>query len=116
MLAESLAGHCFRMISSLRQSSPGRRHRHQIGGAASLDRLIMSVFILLSLVFGTNAMRAAETSAAASGSSTDHILQQELKQQQVRSTTQRVGEQLASIIAEFDRNGISGEDVKVLRA
>src|SRR3954454_12218700 len=46
----------------------------------------------------------------------DRILQQELKQQQIRTTTQRVGDQLASIISEFDRNGIAGEDVKVLRA
>src|SRR3954452_11831477 len=46
----------------------------------------------------------------------DRILQQELKQQQIRTTTQRVGDQLESIIAEFDRNGIGGEDVKVLRA
>src|SRR3954452_18359806 len=46
----------------------------------------------------------------------DRILQQELKQQQIRTTTQRVGDQLASIIAEFDRNGIAGEDLKVLRA
>src|SRR4051794_27952469 len=44
------------------------------------------------------------------------ILQQELKQQQLRSTTQRVADQLASVINEFERNGISGEDVKVLRA
>ena len=56
---------------------------------------------------------------AASGNPTaapEGILQQELKQQQLRSTTQRVGDQLASIIGEFERNGISGEDVKVLRA
>src|SRR2546423_10880331 len=46
----------------------------------------------------------------------DRILQQELKQQQIRTTTQRVADQLASIIAEFDRNGIAGEDLKVLRA
>src|SRR5437868_13372333 len=46
----------------------------------------------------------------------DRILQQELKQQQLRTTTQRVGDQLESIIAEFDRNGIAGEDVKVLKA
>jgi len=46
----------------------------------------------------------------------ERLLQQELKQQQLRTTTQRVGEQLGSILAEFDRNGISGEDVKVLRA
>jgi len=46
----------------------------------------------------------------------ERLLQQELKQQQLRTTTQRVGEQLGSILAEFERNGISGEDVKVLRA
>ena len=46
----------------------------------------------------------------------DGILQQELKQQQIKTTTKRVGDQLEAIIAEFDRNGISGEDVKVLRA
>ena len=44
-------------------------------------------------------------------------LQQEmLKQQQIKTTTSRVGTQLESVIAEFDRNGLSGEDVKVLRA
>src|SRR5437868_8049602 len=56
---------------------------------------------------------------AASGYSSgahEGILQQELKQQQLRATTQRVGDQLASIIGEFERNGISGEDVKVLKA
>src|SRR3954471_8100678 len=54
----------------------------------------------------------AETNAPPS----ERLLQQELKQQQLRTTTQRVGEQLGSILAEFERNGISGEDVKVLRA
>jgi len=49
-------------------------------------------------------------------STTNSILQQELKQQQIKNTTQRVGDQLAAIISEFDRNAISGEDVKVLRA
>lgn len=47
---------------------------------------------------------------------TDSLLQQELKQQQIKTTTQRVGTQLEAIIAEFDRNGIQGEDVKVLQA
>src|SRR5882762_2063317 len=46
----------------------------------------------------------------------DKILQQELKQQQIRTTTQRVADQLSAIVAEFDRNGIAGEDVKVLNA
>src|ERR1051326_6930410 len=44
------------------------------------------------------------------------ILQQELKQKQIRATTQRVAEQLGAIIAEFERNAIGGEDVKVLQA
>ena len=44
------------------------------------------------------------------------FVHQEVKQQQIRSATQRVGEQLASIVSEFERNGIGGEDVKVLRA
>src|SRR5688572_18481925 len=46
----------------------------------------------------------------------DRLLQSELKQQQIQRTTQRVGDQLSSIISEFERNGIAGEDVKVLRA
>src|SRR5436190_2318406 len=45
----------------------------------------------------------------------DRMLQQEQKQQQLKSTTQRVASQLTSIIEEFQRNGIEGEDVKVLR-
>jgi uncharacterized protein YktA (UPF0223 family) len=46
----------------------------------------------------------------------DRLLQTELKQQQIQRTTQRVGDQLSAIIEEFERNGIAGEDVKVLRA
>ncbi len=46
----------------------------------------------------------------------ERILQQQLKQQQIQKTTQRVADQLATVINEFERNGISGEDVKVLRA
>lgn len=44
------------------------------------------------------------------------MLQSELKQQQIQRTTQRVGDQLSAIIEEFERNGIAGEDVRVLRA
>src|SRR5215212_3262730 len=46
----------------------------------------------------------------------ERLLQSELKQQQIQRTTQRVGNQLSAIISEFERNGIAGEDVKVLRA
>jgi hypothetical protein len=53
-------------------------------------------------------------SAAPAGN--ERFLQQQLKQQQIQKTTQRVADQLSSVITEFERNGISGEDVKVLRA
>src|SRR5688572_7896791 len=43
------------------------------------------------------------------------LLQQEVKQQQLKATTDRVGLQLDAIIDEFHRNGIAGQDVTVLR-
>ena len=64
-------------------------------------------------------VRAADPASPANASpnsQTDSLLQQELKQQQLKTTTKRVGDQLEAIVAEFDRNGIQGEDVKVLRA
>ncbi|HMJ89286.1 MAG TPA: hypothetical protein VK530_05695 [Candidatus Acidoferrum sp.] len=54
--------------------------------------------------------------SAAAPPGNERILQQQLKQQQIQKTTQRVADQLSSVITEFDRNGIAGEDVKVLRA
>src|ERR1043166_1547506 len=54
--------------------------------------------------------------ASAQAPRNDRLLQSELKQQQIQRTTQRVGDQLSAIIGEFERNGIAGEDVKVLRA
>ena len=77
----------------------------------SASRLLWAL-AAAGLLFCAAWAKGAETTA----SPTDRILQQELKQQQIRSTTQRVKEQLGAIIAEFDRNGIGGEDVKVLRA
>src|SRR2546427_5607869 len=53
---------------------------------------------------------------AAPAAPLDRMLQQEQKQQQLKTTTQRVASQLNAIIEEFQRNGIEGEDVKVLRA
>ena len=45
----------------------------------------------------------------------ESFLQQELKQQQLKATTERVGQQLDAIVDEFNRNGIAGQDVTVLR-
>ena len=59
---------------------------------------------------------APPNDAVAGAAPADRILQQELKQEQLRVTTQRVADQLENIIAEFDRNAISGEDVQMLKA
>src|SRR5882762_18097 len=73
--------------------------------------LLCGVLGLSAILFGQTA-RAAEAPALPN----ERLLQQELKQQQIRTTTQRVADQLTAIIDEFDRNGIAGEDVKVLQA
>src|SRR4051794_25706639 len=71
-----------------------------------MKRIFPSVALLLAFVFA----------APAEVPRNDRLLQSELKQQQIQRTTQRVGDQLSIIIGEFERNGIAGEDVKVLRA
>jgi hypothetical protein len=46
----------------------------------------------------------------------DKLRDSELRQQQLRSDTQAVGEQLDAVIGEFERNGLgNGQDVQVLR-
>src|SRR5437667_968200 len=74
--------------------------------------LLFKLIALCGMVSVGPLFSRAEVPAPAS----DRILQQELKQQQIRAATQKVGEQLAAIITEFERNQISGEDVKVLQA
>jgi len=74
--------------------------------------VLASVFAAFMLPDAAPA-RAAESALP---NSADSVLQQELKQQQLKTTTRKVGEQLEAIVAEFDRNGIQGEDVKVLSA
>src|ERR1041385_2975234 len=71
---------------------------------------------LLAWALAVLCLWAGPAFGAESGlSASDRILQNELKQQQIRATTQRVGEQLGAVVAEFDRNGIGGEDVKTLK-
>jgi hypothetical protein len=71
---------------------------------------------LLLLVFVAFALRPLALPAAPADASGDRILQQELKQQQLEHTTERVGEQLAAVITEFENNGITGEDLRTLKA
>ena len=68
--------------------------------------------LLLALAISITAVTSADVAPQRS----ERLLQNQLKQQQIQRTTQRVGEQLSGIIGEFERNGINGEDVKVLRA
>src|SRR6185436_6860214 len=80
-----------------------------------LKIMTFRVFIWSCLVLWSACSSAGAAEAAATPDS--KYLQPELaKQQQIKATTSRVGVQLESIIAEFERNGINGEDVKVLRA
>ncbi|MCH2025617.1 MAG: hypothetical protein MK172_07730, partial [Verrucomicrobiales bacterium] len=44
------------------------------------------------------------------------LLNQERKQQRIKDTTQRTAEQLDSLIDEFNRNGLQGSDVQVIKA
>lgn len=64
--------------------------------------------ILLAVVL------ASAPGRGAAPTSTDSVAQAAAGQQQLRTTTQRVGEQLDAIIAEFGRNGIGGEDLQLL--
>jgi len=71
------------------------------------------IFLCAAALGASIFVRAAEPAASPAGAA----FQQEIaKQQQIKTTTKRVGDQLEGVIAEFDRNGIAGEDVKVLRA
>lgn len=55
-------------------------------------------------------------SCAWAASPEDALQQQSSKQEQIRASASKVGVQLDSILNEFELNGISGEDVKILRA
>ena len=74
----------------------------------------MNCKTLFALAIATFALLApARADLAASG---DKLLQQELRQEQIKATTARVGTQLGVVIEEYERNGLEGDDVVVLRA
>ncbi len=74
--------------------------------------LVLLAWVSLPILTGTLSLRAADGSSSPG----DRLLQQELKQQQIQAVTRRVEDQLQSIIAEFERNGLTGEDLRVLKA
>lgn len=59
---------------------------------------------------------AVAQSPPASATTTDPLIQKEFKQQQIRTSTQKLSEQLATLLDEFERNGLGGDDITVLRS
>src|SRR5205085_2390426 len=53
--------------------------------------------------------------ARADSTVTDTVRQSEGKQVEIKTQTQRASEELSVIIDEFDRNGLGGEDVQILK-
>ncbi|MFM8471043.1 MAG: hypothetical protein ACKODH_13950, partial [Limisphaerales bacterium] len=70
-------------------------------------------FLALAVAAAALLTTSARADLAASG---DKLLQQELRQEQIKATTSRVGVQLGAVIDEYERNGLEGDDVVVLRA
>jgi hypothetical protein len=76
-----------------------------------VTRLPLAAVIVFSLAGGGRPVQAALAAPRE-----ESILQQELKQQQLQATTGQVGGRLATIIEEFERNAIAGEDLATLKA
>src|SRR5688500_11133348 len=102
-----LAARCFRLNNPLSCRSLIECRAWRGSNRMTLPKLFPRALALLL---------ALTIPAFAQAPRNDRLLQSELKQQQIQRTTQRVGDQLSAIIGEFERNGIAGEDVKVLRA
>src|SRR5262245_51551397 len=86
---------------------------HASRGAAIM---LFRAFICVWVALGTCGLVQAAENPTTNGPNSKYLQQELSKQQQIKATTSRVGVQLEAIIAEFERNGINGEDVKVLRA
>jgi hypothetical protein len=102
---------------------PSRREALRLNNAVSSSNLTRADLSAMGMEFRTVSLRAVAWLLAICGvpacllaAGNDRLLQSTLKQQQIQRTTQRVRDQLSAIIEEFERNGIAGEDVKVLRA
>lgn len=76
----------------------------------------MKHFILILSLFGLLLAPRLQAAIETTLNSTDILLQQELRQERIKTTTERVGIQLDAIIDEYERNGLGGDDVAVLKA
>ncbi|MFA6542831.1 MAG: hypothetical protein WCS99_00295 [Limisphaerales bacterium] len=73
----------------------------------------MNCKFLLALTVAVFALVAARAEPGASG---EKLIQQEVRQEQIKATTARVGAQLGAVIGEYERNGLAGDDVVVLKS
>ena len=65
---------------------------------------------------GAWVLMIAAVASAAEPLAADRLREGEIRQAQIKAQTLKVSEQLGSIIAEFERNGLGGDDVQVLHA
>ena len=70
-------------------------------------------FILLA---GLATLPLVAAAAVADRAAEEPLRQQELQQQNLQDATQRLSGQLAGIAAEFERNGLAGEDLRTIQS
>ncbi len=99
--------------SAFALASNSRRPSLQAGQRGRWPYFVVTVAVLCSMAITPAVVRSA---APAGGLTPDAIRAGEARQQQIKSQTSQITFQLQAIIDEFKRNGLGGEDVKVLEA
>jgi len=81
-------------------------------------KIIKNLILLLALVLGWGnfSFFGGKSLAQIDSNPANKLTEVEIKQESLRTTTQRVNNQLTFIIEEFERNGIGGEDLQVLKS
>jgi signal recognition particle subunit SEC65 len=75
------------------------------------QRFLAAGVLVLGAIAGRPPSAATEPAAQA-----DRLRQSEVKQQMIRTQTGKVSEMLGFLVNEFERNGIGGDDVQILKA
>lgn len=81
-------------------------------------KIVNKLILLFALILGWGnfSIFVISISAQAVSNPANKLSDVEIKQESLRTTTQRINNQLTFIIEEFERNGIGGEDVQVLKS
>lgn len=90
----------------------------EVGSAHPTSEAVMNKFIRLTALTVCVADMVMLTAAVRGDTALapDQIRQGEARQQQIKTQTQQVANQLGAIVEEFKRNGLDGADVQVLEA